>query len=152
MIKYQLGCTCGHEFEAWFASSTAFSEQKRRGLLNCPACASHEVEKRPMAPAIMKGRSSAPHQEKRAAEPADAEADLTRESKAFADAAREMRAHIASKSENVGTRFAEEARRIHFGESEERPIHGEATLQDAVDLEEDGVTFGILPPLPEEKN
>lgn len=151
MIKYQLSCFCGHEFEAWFASSAAFAEQQAQSLLSCPACSSKDVEKRPMAPAIVKGgrqtRSAEPEAEPRPlAEPADSQAN------AFVEAVRQMRAHIEAKSENVGRRFAEEARRIHFGETEPRAIHGEATPEDTRELDEDGVPFSVLPPLPEEKN
>lgn len=169
MIRYQLGCACGHEFEAWFASGEAFDRQKAHDLLACPACASHSVDKRPMAPAIVKGivrGGNAGRAAQRApadaaataaapvASSADATVDTPVEAhaKAFVDAIRQMRAHLEAKSENVGKRFAEEARRIHFGESEERLIHGEATADDAKGLEEDGVPFAVLPRLPEEQN
>lgn len=150
MIKYQLGCACGHEFEAWFASGAAFTEQRSNNLLACPACGSQSVEKRPMAPAIVgsgrKASKTPAASESHAPAPADAQA------KAFVDAVRQMRAHLEAKSENVGPAFAEEARRMHFGESEARTIHGEASLEDVKSLNEDGVPFGILPKLPEDQN
>lgn len=156
MIKYQLGCSCGHEFETWFASSAAFGEQRARGLLACPVCGATTVEKRPMAPAIVKGAGVRPS---KTAEPQEtcAEADTSpslqdAQMRTFADALREMRAHIEAKSENVGRRFADEARAMHHGDSAERPIHGEATIEEAVSLDEDGVPFGVVPRFPEDHN
>lgn len=150
MIKYQLACSCGHEFDAWFASSTAFNELQERALVSCPSCASTTVEKRPMAPAIVTGAgpSQAPahDREKTGSAPADEQA------RTFVEAIRQMRAHLEARSEDVGQRFAEEARRMHFGESDARAIHGEATLEDAKSLEDDGVPFGVLPRLPEDQN
>lgn len=154
MIKYKLGCATGHEFEAWFASMDAFDRQARRGLVSCPECASTRVEKRPMAPAIVTTA-------KRSLAPVDVPADTPAgvmmpvrdpASKELIGAVREMKAELLKNSEHVGMRFAEEARRIHFGETQTRSIHGEATPDEAQGLYEDGVAFGILPLLPDEQN
>ncbi len=154
MIKYKLGCAAGHEFEAWFVSMDAFDRQAHRGLVSCPECASTRVEKRPMAPAIVTTakRSKAPD-----GVPPDTPAGVMMPvhdpaSKELIKAVREMKAKLLQNSEHVGVRFAEEARRIHFGETETRSIHGEATPEDAQGLCEDGVAFGILPMLPDEQN
>lgn len=154
MIKYQLGCAAGHEFDAWFASMDAFDRQARRGLVSCPECASTSVEKRPMAPAIVSAtkRSMTPAEATpEAAAPAPLPANGPA-SKELINAIREMKSKLLENSEHDGKRFAEEARRIHFGETEDRSIHGEATLEDAHRLHEDGVAFGILPQLPDDQN
>lgn len=153
MIKYQLACAAGHEFEAWFASSDAFDTQARRKLISCPDCASNAVTKRPMAPAIVSGRAqrkSAEIMSESAALPVTMAADP--KAKALTDELRALKAKLLQSSEDVGSRFSEEARRIHFGEAEVRAIHGEATLEDARQLDDDGVPFGIFPRLPDDQN
>ena len=145
MIKYSLGCNNHHRFEAWFRSGVAYDRQSSRQLVVCPDCGSTDIEKAPMAPALLKsglkaGRAKtlpAPTQ----AMPGPSLADLRR-----------FRNEIMAKSEDVGKDFAGEARRIHFGDAEERSIRGEATMDDARALIDDGVPFGLVPPLPEDQN
>lgn len=142
MIKYSLGCDRQHSFEAWFRSSDAYDRQVRRRLVVCPQCGSTDIEKAPMAPALLKaGRAKARRQEPNTAFQKPSPADL-----------RKLRSEILAKSENVGAGFAEEARRIHFGDAEERKIHGTSSLGEARALIEDGVPFGLIPPMPEDQN
>lgn len=131
MIKYQLVCASGHEFEGWFQSSTAYDDQVANGHVVCPVCGSLDVSKAVMAPNIA-SRSIAQRQ---------AVASM-----------RKLRAEVESSAEYVGPRFAEEARKIHLEESEPRGIYGEATVADAKDLIEDGVPVMPLPRLPEDEN
>ncbi len=145
MIKYTLGCNNGHCFEAWFRSGDAFDRQARRQLVACPDCGSTEIDKAPMSPALLKtGRAKT--------QPASSEAISEAMPKPTLADLRRLRTEILAKSQHVGKGFAEEARRIHFGEAEERSIHGEASLEDARSLIDDGVPFGLVPPVPEDQN
>lgn len=141
MIKYSLGCSNQHRFEAWFRSGDAFERQARRQLVVCPDCGSTNIEKAPMAPALLKAERARTHSAPADATPKPSLADLRR-----------LRNEILAKSEDVGKDFAGEARRMHFGEAEERSIRGEATVEDARALIDDGVPFGLVPPLPEDQN
>lgn len=129
MIRYSLACAGKHEFEAWFSNSAAYDAQRKRKQVECPVCSSHEVRKQIMAPAV---RGS----EKRNAETPEA---------VMAKMAGEIRQHIASTHTYVGDRFAEEARSIHYGEAEERPVWGEVTPDVAKDLIEEGVPAIPIP-------
>ena len=140
MIVFDLKCApLGHVFEAWFASSAAFAEQQAGGLVACPLCGSAEVAKAPMAPAVgAKGNNA----------PAGAGGLFTgapEEVKAMLAAAAELQKRMLAGSEGVGDRFADEARAIHLGESDRRPIHGEATRAEAESLIEEGVPIAPLP-------
>jgi hypothetical protein len=155
VIKYLLGCASGHEFESWFRASTDFDVQSKSGAVSCPFCGSTEVAKQPMAPSVVtkRGRSgpaSRPVGEAAAvgAIPAVAGVDPA----AVRDALREFAQKVIANTEDVGPRFAEEARKMHFGETEERQIRGSSTLDEARELAEEGVPFGILPALPEDLN
>lgn len=142
MIIFDLRCAPqGHVFEAWFASSAAFAEQQERGLVACPLCGSAEVTKAPMAPAVAaKGNSSQP-----SAPPRDRPGPAPEEVKKMLAAAAAIQKKLLAGSEGVGPRFAEEARAIHLGEADSRPIHGEATLAEAESLIEEGVAIAPLP-------
>lgn len=158
MIKYALSCAEGHAFEAWFRSGDAYDRQAKKQLVTCPQCGSNEIEKQPMAPAVLKGRrgADAPSQVPAAAD------DATPAGGAVAVPApvpvpvlemlRAFKRHVVENSEDVGNRFAEEALRIHHGEAETRAIRGETTAEDAERLQEEGVEFGVLPVLPEDRN
>ncbi|HEX8309483.1 MAG TPA: DUF1178 family protein [Allosphingosinicella sp.] len=142
MIIFDLKCSPrGHVFEAWFASSSAFEEQRGRGLVDCPICGSAEVAKAPMAPAVgAKGNSS------RSAAPADSLfGGAPKEVKTMLAAAAALQKTLLAGSESVGPRFAEEARAIHLGEADPRPIYGEATAAEAESLIEEGVSIAPLP-------
>ena len=136
MVKYRLICDKSHEFDGWFADSAAFDGQKQDGLLACAVCGSHEVSKAIMAPAVPK---------------------KTNQQKDEAQKLRHMMqkvsAHVEENFDYVGTDFAEEARKIHYGETETRDIYGETSLEDAKGLVEEGVPVAPLPGLPpKEKN
>ncbi|MCV0394064.1 MAG: DUF1178 family protein [Rhizobiaceae bacterium] len=141
MIRFSLACDKDHEFEGWFKNNEDFDTQARRGLLDCPFCGSHKVEKALMAPAVSTGRKK----ERLALAASETQKKMMAELKAVTQKMREN-------ADYVGDRFAEEARKIHFGESEARGIYGEATLEEAKGLAEDGVEFMPLPVLPDDRN
>ena len=171
MIRYRLKCEKRHEFEAWFASSAAFDRQAKRGQVSCPRCGSAKVHKALMAPSIIKSvkrkrtakaaENAAEKAPQRAAEPASApsapqaaQAETHRLAAhgELASAMRKLRTEIESKSEYVGPRFSEEARKIHYEEAPARGIYGEATREEAQALSEEGIEFFPLPSLPEDHN
>jgi hypothetical protein len=156
MILYRLQCKKGHQFEAWFASSAAYDKQAKREQLSCPKCGTSKVSKALMAPAVPKRRSRAkPRPEApppAIAEPARPETYRLAAHGELAAAMRRLRAEIESKSEYVGPRFPEEARKIHHEEAPPRGIHGEATAEEAKALSEEGIEFFPLPILPEDRN
>jgi hypothetical protein len=144
MIKYRLSCSDGHEFESWFRSIADFDTQSHAGDVACPLCASTEITKQPMAPAVVSNRSITPRS-----------APMTTDSRVNPEMLGMLRAFkkaVVENSEDVGTGFADEARKIHFGEAEERNIRGSSTMDEARALAEEGVPFGIVPPLPEDLN
>jgi hypothetical protein len=152
MIKFALLCAHGHEFHSWFQSSEAFDTQVKSGLVLCPLCQAAEVKKAIMAPAIgSRGKAE------RAKPPAQAQSQtkvalLNRrdlESRAMIDA---FRRRIFAEAEDVGSRFAEEARKIHNGLIPERPIHGQASIGEARALIEEGVPVLPVPPSPDDYN
>ena len=158
MILYRLKCKKGHEFEAWFASSAAFDTQEKRGLLSCAHCGTSKVAKALMAPRIAKrGKSKAATKRERTEEagveaPPKPETQRVAAHRELATAMRKLRAEIEAKSEYVGPRFSEEARKIHYEEVPARGIHGEATAEEAKALQEEGIEFFPLPTLPEDRN
>ena len=141
MIRFSLVCEHDHEFEAWFRSSADFEAQKKRGFVDCPTCGSSRVDKALMAPAV----STSEKKEKMALAMGDAQRRALEEMKALA-------AKVRENADYVGDSFAEEARKIHFGEAEARGIYGEATLEEARDLAEDGVEFMPIPVFPDDRN
>ena len=132
MIKYDLKCGAGHGFDAWFQSCAAFEEQAAAGRIACPYCGETGVTKAPMAPRIGRGRPDAAQREMAAIVEVHRRLD-------------EIRDKVEKKCDYVGDRFAEEARRIHFGEVERRDIYGEASDEDARSLQEDGIAFARIP-------
>ncbi|MEN5082813.1 DUF1178 family protein [Bosea sp. TWI1241] len=164
MIRYSLICDTGHAFESWFANSSGFEEQAQRGLVTCPVCDSPRVERAVMAPAVARtdherrGRGAAvPPAAEPAAAPVPAEptqpvALIGEREKALRAMIGALHAHVAQSAEHVGKRFADEALKIHHGESESRAIYGEASLEDARMLHEEGVAFLPLPRLPDGGN
>jgi hypothetical protein len=163
MILYRLKCKKGHEFEAWFASSAAFDRQEKRGLLSCAHCGTTKVAKAMMAPRISKRAKAKAAAQKpeatpaekpseAAAAPAKPETQRVAAHRELAAAMRKLRAEIEAKSEYVGPRFSEEARKIHYEEVPARGIHGEATSDEAKALREEGIEFYPLPILPEDQN
>jgi hypothetical protein len=139
MIRYALVCHRGHSFEAWFGSSRAYDVQAESHAVSCPECGTTEVSKAPMAPYVPKRRAEAPRPK------------LAERRKSYA-MLRRLREEMTANSDNVGEKFPEEARKIHFGEAPARSIHGEATLEEAEALTEEGIPVRPLPPLPEDEN
>lgn len=147
MIRYALRCACGHGFEAWFASAAAYDAQAEKGLVDCPACGANTVEKALMAPAIARGhRAPAPRPAENGAAAPAPPADHPAAVRAALQA---MVRQVKRAAEDVGTRFPDEARRIHQGEAEDRPIWGRATGEDARALREEGIEVHALPDVPD---
>lgn len=154
MIVFDLSCHDGHRFEGWFGSSADYEDQRARGLLACPSCGSGEVSKAPMAPAVpAKGNS---RQEVLAAvAPAQAPNQVPNQVMANAPMPPQMQKALAAlaraqaealkHSTWVGDKFAEETRKMHYGERDEAPIHGQASLAEAKALIEEGVPVAPLP-------
>ncbi len=145
MIKYQLHCDDGHDFEGWFPSSEAFEKQKKRGFVACAICGTNKVDRAIMAPAVAR-TDKAP-----VGVPAEFMNDVS--SSLISDEERELRRRLAElraemikDAKDVGDGFAEEARKIHFGESELKQIYGRTTLADARELLDEGIGVLPLPP------
>ncbi len=141
MIRFALRCEQDHEFEAWFGSSADYDKQKKRGLVECPHCGSKKVDKALMAPSVSTSR----RQEKMALAMGAQQREAMAQLKALSEKMREN-------ADYVGGKFAEEARKIHFGETEARGIYGEATPDEARSLVEDGVEFMPIPVFPDDRN
>lgn len=157
MIRYNLRCDKGHGFESWFQSSSAYESQEKRKLVNCPSCGSSRVERAIMAPQIVskKGRETAAPAP--AAAPADVSAPaatplLMAQERELRAKLRELRDHIVKNADNVGERFPNEARKMHYGDIEHRPIYGEASPEEARSLIDEGVEVSPLPVLPDDRN
>jgi hypothetical protein len=157
VILYNLVCDKRHEFESWFPSSSAYDKQAKRGLVSCPACGSAKVEKAIMAPRLArkdKSTSIAVAAQEAASEgdAATPVAMISPQEQELRKKLKELRDHLTANSDNVGKKFPEEARKMHYGEIEHRSIYGEATPQDAEELHEEGIEFHPLPVLPDERN
>src|SRR6478609_1855102 len=158
MIRYTLRRDRGHAFESWFQSSSAYESQEKRKLVNCPTCGSAKVERAIMAPQIMskKGREApapAPAPAADVAAPASASTPLMMaQERELRAKLKELRDHIVKHADNVGERFPNEARKMHYGDIEHRPIYGEASPDEARALIEEGVEVSPLPVLPDDRN
>ena len=171
MIRYSLVCERRHEFEIWFKNSADYDKQSKRGLVTCPSCGSERVEKALMAPSLGRGtRKGAKDTAAQAAmeiavpagvaapdAPAPAEtkapvAMVSPQEREFRAKLKELRDHLTKNAENVGGKFPEEARKMHYGEIEHRSIYGEASPKDAKELADEGIEFHPLPMLPDEHN
>jgi hypothetical protein len=156
MIRYNLRCEQGHAFESWFQSSSAYETQEKRKLVNCPSCGSAKVERAIMAPQIVskKARETAapaPAASTDVTAPASTSLMMAQERELRAKL-KELRDHIVKNADNVGERFPNEARKMHYGDIEHRPIYGEASPDEARSLIEEGVEVSPLPVLPEDRN
>jgi len=156
MIRYTLRCDRGHAFESWFQTSSAYDSQVKRKLVTCPACGSARVEKAIMAPQIVskKARDSAvpaPASPADVTTPSSTPLMMAQERELRAKL-RELRDHIVKNADNVGERFPNEARKMHYGDIEHRPIYGEASPDEARSLIEEGVEVSPLPVLPDDRN
>ena len=132
MIVYNLRCGDGHEFEGWFKDIAAFDAQAVSEKLVCPICNSRKVGRAIMAPSVAGTRKT----------------DLTapEEMRKMRQFVTGLRKYVQENAEYVGPRFAEEARKIHYGETEERQIYGESTVKEEIELVEEGVDVAPLPP------
>jgi hypothetical protein len=183
MIRYALVCTKRHAFESWFASSSAYDQQAKRGLVTCPVCGTAKVEKALMTPRLARAsKSAAPEPESEPPERAEANTPPVADAQAAPPVSepatpdpatpesatpvamlspheqevrkklRELRDHLVKNAENVGPRFPEEARKMHYGETGVRSIYGIASPEDAKALSDEGIEFSPLPVLPDERN
>lgn len=152
MIRYAFKCGGGHEFDAWFSSSDSYDEQCEAEAVRCPECGSANVQKAPMAPAVLRGRRRA--RDNGAEAPVDTPMQAPSESSQNQSYAflKGLREHLKANADDVGDKFAEEARKMHHGEAEERSIYGEATMDEAKSLYEEGIPALPLPKLPEDHN
>ena len=132
MILFTLRCAHGHEFEGWFRDGNGFEAQQKSGEIACPECGQTAVEKAVMAPRLGRSRETSP-----AISPAQFRAALL-----------EMRRQVESHCAYVGERFAEEARRIHYGEIDPHGIYGEASEEESRELKDEGISFGRIPWVP----
>lgn len=161
MILYSLRCARGHDFESWFANAAAYDSLAAKMAVVCPVCDSAEVEKALMAPRLAKGADAPARAAQTGAQSEDKSDDANATTPAAADAGKislaagagteaeaalsKLRDFVESNCEDVGARFADEARKIHYDEAEKRGIYGEATPEEARDLIEEGVPVGRLP-------
>jgi hypothetical protein len=155
MIKYALTCGKGHDFESWFEGSGAYDKLCKRGFVTCPACGSADVEKQIMAPRVVNSeeRRSLSKRKPPAEPPAPQPmAMMSEEAQQMRRMIRELHEKVKANTEDVGERFADEARKIHYGEVEEKAIRGRASLDEAKALHEEGIGVLPLPPLPDERN
>jgi hypothetical protein len=163
MIRYALICDHEHSFESWFQNSAAYDKQVKRGLVTCPVCNSAKISKALMAPRLsgvkkrgqaIAAAEAAPAADMPAAVPAPAApvAMISPQKQEFRAKLKELREHIVKNADNVGQKFPEEARKMHYGETEPRSIYGEASPEQAKELHEEGIEFHALPVLPEERN
>ena len=157
MILYRLRCSEGHEFESWFKDSKTYERQEKKSLIGCPVCGASKVERALMAPRLGKGGKDKPI-EAPAAVPAPTPAPTPQQQqmaalarhmpKEMREALLKVREHVEKNCEHVGEKFADEARKIHYGESEKRGIYGQTSEQEAEALAEEGIEFGRLPWIP----
>ena len=157
MIRYSLRCDRGHAFESWFQSSSAYEQQEKRKLVNCPTCGSDKVERAIMAPQIVskKGRevaAPAPAAPAEVTTSSESTPLLMAQERELRAKLKELRDHIVKNADNVGERFPNEARKMHYGDIEHRPIYGEASPDEARALIDEGVEVSPLPVLPEDRN
>jgi hypothetical protein len=163
MIRYTLRCERDHSFESWFQSSAAYESQEKRKLVSCPSCGSTKVERAIMAPRIVskKGRDSTTPAPAPAAAPEATATEVTTQGstpllmaqeRELRAKLRELRDHIVKNADNVGEKFPNEARKMHYGDIEHRPIYGEASPEEARSLIDEGVEVSPLPVLPDDRN
>ena len=159
MILYRLRCAGGHEFESWFKDSKTYERQEKKSLIGCPVCGEAKVERALMAPRLGKSGKGRGGEEKPveaqanvpvpAPSPPQQMAALTRSMPPeLREALLKVREHVEKNCEHVGDKFAEEARKIHYGESDKRGIYGQTTEKEADALSEEGIEFGRLPWIP----
>lgn len=139
MIVLNLCCSRGHRFEGWFRSSADFDAQKARGVLSCPACEDASIVRLPSGPRVLRGAQEEGGAPKTAAAPVDPRAEFVRK----------LVEAVIRNTEDVGRRFPEEVRKIHYREVEERAIRGIASREEAAELAEEGIAVLPFPVLPD---
>jgi len=147
MILYTLRCENDHEFEGWFASSSACDDQQAAGEIECPICASRNVTKAIMAPNVATKGAIKTGKGRR-----DKAEEIRKARTLYMKVVKEVREHVKQNFDYVGGEFADEARRIHNGQADDRNIYGEATPEEARDLMEEGIDVAPLPDDPEDAN
>jgi hypothetical protein len=158
MIRYALHCAKGHSFESWFQNSAAYDKQARQKLVTCPHCGTAKVEKEIMSPRISgsRKRAQAPAPPNEKANEISNEktpvAMVSPQERELRKKLKELREHLTKNADNVGQKFPEEARKMHYGEIDHRSIYGEASPDEARKLHEEGVEFHPLPVLPDDRN
>ena len=161
MIKYHLQCDQHHEFEAWFSTSSAYDDQRGRGLVSCPICDSSAVSKLLSAPNLNSPKLRKTPEPQMPAPSAtvtappqpmpklnDEQAEMV--GKAM-KALKDLHKRVKTDFTNVGDKFAEEARKMHYGESEAKPIYGNTTIDEREELADEGIDVYELPDLPSEQ-
>lgn len=162
MIRYALACDKGHAFDSWFQDSAAYDKQAKRSLVTCPHCGSAKVEKAIMAPRLAGARKrktadmalveeATPPPAAAAPEKAPV-AIVSPQEREFRAKLKELRDHLTKNADDVGQKFPEQARKMHYGEIDHRSIYGVASPDDAKALAEEGIDFHPLPILPDERN
>ena len=141
MIRFSLNCDRDHEFDGWFRNGEEFETQKKRGLVSCPVCGSSKVDKALMAPSV----STVRKRDQIALAAGETQRQMLAQ-------LRDMAKKVRENADYVGDKFAEEARKIHFGETDPRGIYGEASGDEVKALLEDGVEIMPLPEFPEDRN
>ena len=160
MIRYSLNCERGHNFESWFQDSAAYDKQAEYGLVTCPRCGSAKVEKAIMAPRLSLSAKNSRAPVEAPTAPAAPEtpsgsapvAMISPQEQQLRTKLKELREHLTKNADNVGAKFPEEARKMHYGETEHRSIYGVASPEEAKEMTEEGIEFHPLPILPDERN
>jgi hypothetical protein len=165
MIRYTLNCAKGHEFESWFSNSASYDKQTKRGLVTCPVCGSGKVEKAIMAPRLSRADVAEPRPSPVPTPappiqpaplppipPGKSPVAIMPQERELRQKLKELRDHVTKNASYVGVRFPEEARKMHYGETEHRSIYGEASPDEAKQLHEEGIEFHPLPILPDDHN
>ena len=158
MILYRLRCSKGHEFESWFKDSKSYERQEKKSLIGCAVCGDAKIGRALMAPRIGKGATKIEADMPAAPAPAPTPAPAPEQQqmaalakhmpKELREALLKAREQVEKNCEHVGEKFAEEARKIHYGESDKRGIYGETTEEEAEALADEGIEFGRLPWIP----
>ena len=160
MIRYSLRCERDHAFESWFQDSSAYDAQVKRKLVSCPVCSSVKIEKAIMAPRIVGKKGRERVEPAPAAVPAPTETPaattstplMMAQERELRTKLKELRDYIVKNADNVGGQFPNEARKMHYGDIEHRPIYGEASPEEARSLVDEGIEVSPLPVLPEDRN
>tara|TARA_B100001123_G_C15053389_1_gene924501 strand:+ start:97 stop:546 length:450 start_codon:yes stop_codon:yes gene_type:complete len=142
MIVFDIQCSNNHVFEGWFADSASYEKQAKKGAVECPVCSSTKVKKAPMAPNISTGATASSAEE---GGTTSDELSTKEQTSRYMTMLTKMRQHVEANCDYVGDKFAEEARRIHYGETDKHNIYGEASSEESEALRDEGIDFGAIP-------